>query len=88
MLPELCGRFEESSSYDRMQRFIQLSREGAQYGIYFVVTAVDERSVRSQLAANFRQVFVLQQNKEDAYRDILGRTGGLLPAPYLGRESL
>ena len=85
MLLNCAVAFEESSSYDRMQRFIQLSREGAQYGIYFVVTAVDERSVRSQLAANFRQVFVLQQNKEDAYRDILGRTGGLLPAPYLGR---
>lgn len=85
MLLNCAVAFEESSSYDRMQHFIQLSREGAQYGIYFVVTAVDERSVRSQLAANFRQVFVLQQNKEDAYRDILGRTGGLIPASYLGR---
>lgn len=85
MLLNCAVAFEESSSYDRMQHFIQLSREGAQYGIYFVVTAVDERSVRSQLAANFRQVFVLQQNKEDAYRDILGRTGGLVPASYLGR---
>lgn len=85
MMLNCAVAFEESSSYDRMQHFIQLSREGAQYGVYFVVTAVDERSVRSQLAANFKQVFVLQQNKEDTYRDILGKTDGLIPAPYLGR---
>lgn len=77
--------FANGEGYDRMQKIIQLSREGSQYGLYFVVSAVDDRSVRSQLAANFRQVLVLQQNKEDTYRDILGRTGGMVPAPYLGR---
>lgn len=77
--------FEDSDSYDRMQKIVQLSREGRQYGLYFVVTAVDDRSIRSQFAANFKQVFVLQQNTEDGYRDIIGKTDGMVPAPYLGR---
>lgn len=77
--------FEDGDSYDRMQKIIQLSREGSQYGLYFVLTAVDDRSIRSQLSSNFKQVFVLQQNKEDAYRDILGKTDSMVPAPYLGR---
>lgn len=77
--------FEDGDSYDRMQKIIQLSREGSQYGLYFVLTAVDDRSIRSQLSSNFKQIFVLQQNKEDEYRDILGKTDGMVPAPYLGR---
>lgn len=68
---------EEAISY--------LSREGAKYGIYFILTAAGTADIRFRMLQNFKQVFVLQLNDETDYSTILGRTGGLVPSKFKGR---
>ena len=62
-----------------------LTREGAKYGIFFVVAATAGGSVRNRVAQNFKQVFVLQMNDRIDYSAILGSTGGVFPKDTPGR---
>ena len=74
---EIYEEKEEAVSY--------LSREGAKYGIYFVLTAIGTNAVRFKLLQNFNQQIVLQLNDEMDYATIVGKTEGLYPANYKGR---
>ena len=74
---EIYEEKEETISY--------LSREGAKYGIYFVLTAIGTNAVRFKLLQNFNQQIVLQLNDEMDYATIVGKTDGLYPAKYKGR---
>ena len=62
-----------------------LSREGAKYGVYFVMTTSGGGSVRNRVAQNFTQVFALQQNDTVDYSAILGSTKGVYPKELPGR---
>ncbi len=62
-----------------------LSREGAKYGIYFLLTSIGVNAVRFRILQNFGQQIVLQLNDETDYSTILGKTDGLFPAKYKGR---
>lgn len=62
-----------------------LSREGAKYGIYFVLTVLGTSGIRFRLLQNFKQFLVLQLNDESDYSSVVGKTDGLLPSKYKGR---
>ena len=70
---------------DIIENINTLSREAFKYGIYFVVTATSENSVRIKTRQNFSLTYVLQQNNESDYSSILGNIHGNLPAKYKGR---
>ena len=60
-------------------------REGSKYGINFVITTVSQSTIKFKVAQSCRQVMCLQMNNEADYKDILGKTNGLLPFNCIGR---
>ena len=62
-----------------------ITREAYKYGIYFVITANSENSVRTRTRQNFSLVYVLQQNDDTDYSSILGNVHGKAPAKNKGR---
>lgn len=62
-----------------------LSREGAKYGIYFLLTAATTNAIRYRLLQNFGQTFVLQLNDKADYTALLGNPEGTYPANCRGR---
>jgi len=60
-------------------------REGAKYGINFVLTTTNQNSIRFKVAQSCKQILCLQLNNDTEYRDILGKTNGLVPFKCLGR---
>ena len=70
---------------DMLDNFVPLIREGAKYGITFVITTESMNTVKMKVVQSCKQIFTLQLNNEAAYKDILGRTEGVVPSPYLGR---
>ncbi|MBQ6570358.1 MAG: type VII secretion protein EssC [Clostridia bacterium] len=62
-----------------------LTREGAKYGINFVISATGTNAVRYKLLQNFGQTFVLQMNDNMDYTGILGNTNGVFPDRIKGR---
>lgn len=66
--------------------FVQLSREGSNYGIFLVITASSlSGSVSYYLTQNFKQASALRMTERSDYRDIVGDTEGLEPAKNAGR---
>ncbi len=63
----------------------KLAREGKKYGIFVVLTAMNSSSVRYALVPLFTNLYVLQQNNDEQYENILGKTGGIVPAKFKGR---
>lgn len=73
-------------TYPRMQDvFSSLFRDGAKYGIVFIVTTVQANAVRSRIAQNFINKICLKMPNEFDYRDLLGAPKGLIPADNYGR---
>ncbi len=62
-----------------------LSREGVKYGIYFILTATTQNSVRYRITQNFKQFLMLQVNDPSDYSTVFGKTDGLYPAKIPGR---
>ncbi len=62
-----------------------LTREGAHYGITFVITASSTSSVRYKLSQNFASVLSLQLANPSDYIALFGRTNGMVPSKILGR---
>jgi DNA segregation ATPase FtsK/SpoIIIE, S-DNA-T family len=67
------------------EELIQLTREGAKYGIYFILSASNANTVKSKIKQNFGQDFVLQMNNEMDYSSILGSVGKNYPSKIFGR---
>lgn len=63
----------------------KIAREGKKYGVFVILTGQDSNSVRYRLLPMFSNLYVLQQNNNDQYTDILGRTEGILPSKFKGR---
>ena len=70
---------------DAEEAMMLLSREGAKYGIFFVLTATGVSAVRLRIQQNFGQLVAMQMNDESDYSTIVGKTEGLYPAKYTGR---
>lgn len=62
-----------------------LSREAFKYGIYFIITASNDNSVRMRTRQNFSLIYSLEQNSDSDYFNILGNIRGKVPAKYKGR---
>ena len=70
---------------DYIDKLVPVIREGSKYGINFVITTANQNSIRFKVAQCCKQVICLQMNNETDYRDILGKTNGLVPFACLGR---
>ena len=70
---------------EQSEGLTQLTRDCFKYGIYFVITANNESAVRSRIKQNFALVYVLQQNDNLEYSNILGNCRGKEPLKVKGR---
>lgn len=62
-----------------------LARQGTQYGVYVFLSGTTGNSIPYTMQPLFHNMYTLQQNNEDQYREILGKTGGITPAAFRGR---
>lgn len=73
-------------SYQNLEdKLLQLTREGIRYGIYFMITLSNPNGMRYKLKANFVQNYVLQQNNDTDYTNILGNVHKTYPSKIFGR---
>ncbi len=70
---------------DLFDKLFAVLREGAKYGINFVLTTTNQNSIRFKVAQTCRQLLCLQMNNDNEYNDILGKTYGLVPFKCTGR---
>ena len=70
---------------DIAEELNQLTRECYKYGIYFVITTSSDSSIRMRTRQNFALVYVLNQNNESDYSNILGNIRGKTPTKLKGR---
>ena len=52
---------------------IKLTRDGQRYGVFFVITANTDSSIRRKIKQNFNTLFALRLNDESDYSSIFGR---------------
>ena len=75
-----------AENYEKYEeKLLVLTRDGARYGIKFVIAASLENSIRYKLRQNFSQVLVLQMNDKSDYTSILGNVEKLYPSKAIGR---
>ena len=73
-------------SYEQYEEdFTVLTREGAKYGIVFIITANNTNTIRYRLRQNFKQNLVLQFNDTGDYSSVLGNVGKKYPSKIYGR---
>ena len=89
-LPMLIVIINNYDSYvesyeDHEEDFNILTREGAKYGIVFIVTANNTNTLRYKLRQNFKQNIVLQFNDTGDYSSILGNVQKKYPSKIYGR---
>ncbi len=70
---------------DYIDKLIPIIREGSKYGINFLITATSQGSVKLKVSQSCKQTFCLQLKNENDYKDVLGRTDGLVPSQSVGR---
>ncbi len=67
------------------EKIISPVREGSKYGIFFVVLTTSQSTVKFKVSQSCKLQLCLQMNNANDYRDILGKTNGLVPSATLGR---
>ena len=67
------------------EKIIGPVREGSKYGIYFVILTTSQSTVKFKVSQSCKLALCLQMNGANDYRDILGKTEGLVPSAILGR---
>lgn len=65
--------------------FIRLTREGGNYGIYFLVTANSQTALGFRINQNIKMAAALQMTDRSDYQGIVGKTNGLEPENMEGR---
>lgn len=65
--------------------FQSLSREGGNYGMYFITTANNQNAVSFRVAQNVRLTLTLRMTDKNDYSAIVGRTNGMEPENLPGR---
>jgi S-DNA-T family DNA segregation ATPase FtsK/SpoIIIE len=70
---------------DTEDPLIQITRDGGNLGIFIVLTANTQSSVKYKVAGNIRAAIALQMVDKSDYVNIVGRTNGLVPAAIDGR---
>lgn len=67
------------------QFFINLTREGGNYGVYFVTSANNTMALGFKLGQNIKMAVSLQMTDKSDYSSIVGKTDGLEPEKTAGR---
>lgn len=67
------------------QFFQNLTREGAGYGIYLILTANIKSAIPYRIEQNIKAPIVLRMADRADYSNILGRTEGMVPEDFPGR---
>ncbi len=67
------------------QKIIQIAREGTKYGLYLLMTGTSANSIPYSMQPLFKNIYTLRQNADDQYREIVGKTEGIVPEQYKGR---
>ena len=70
---------------ETLDKLYPVIRDGSKYGISFVITTTSQSSVRFKIVQSCKQLLCLQLANDNDYRDILGKTDGMVPSKYLGR---
>lgn len=70
---------------DYLETITPIIREGTKYGINFVITATSQTSVKYRISQSCKQTICLQMKNESDYKDILGKTNGIIPSAFVGR---
>lgn len=65
--------------------FTNLTREGANYGIYFVTTCNTTMALGYKTSQNIKMSLALQMTEKSDYSSIVGKTDGLEPEKNAGR---
>lgn len=65
--------------------FISLTREGGNYGIYFIATTTSALGLGYKIGQNIKNILTLQLSDRSEYSNIVGRTNGLEPENLPGR---
>lgn len=73
------------SDPEARQKISQLAREGTKYGIFLIVTGTSANSIPYSMQPLFKNIYTLRQNADEQYREILGKTGGIVPDRFKGR---
>lgn len=73
------------NSSELFDKLFPVIRDGSKYGINFVLTTTNQNSVRFKVAQSCKQLLCLQMTNDNDYRDILGKTNGIVPSKSLGR---
>lgn len=71
--------------YDFESSIIALAREGANYGIYLVLTGSTTNAISGRVMDYVKQTFTLQLLEKSNYMEIVGPTNGLEPESVKGR---
>lgn len=75
-----------SETYGKIAELLQtLYRDGAKYGICFILSCITANSVRSRVMQYFDNKLALQLPDTSDYRNLLSAPKGLVPAKYFGR---
>ena len=73
-------------SYSKISdAFVSLFRDGAKYGISFIVTTTQQTYIRSRIAQSFLNKICLKMPNDNDYRDLLGAPRGMVPIDNFGR---
>ena len=67
------------------EKIVSPVREGSKYGIYFVILTTNTSTVKFKVSQSCKLTLCLQMNNANDYRDILGKTNGLVPSAAKGR---
>ncbi|MCL2813451.1 MAG: type VII secretion protein EssC [Oscillospiraceae bacterium] len=70
---------------DKAGEINYLTREGAKYGIYFILTCTGVNNVKFGLLQNFKSIYCLQLNNPGDYSSAVGKTDGATPEKHKGR---
>ena len=73
------------SDSEARPKIVQLAREGTKYGMFVILTGTSSNSVPYSMQPLFKNIYTLRQNSDDQYRDILGKTEGIVPDQFRGR---
>jgi len=78
-----------TENYSKISDSIQnFYRDGAKYGIVFIISTISTNSIRSRMLQNFNNKLVLQIPNETEYRSLVGTERGFTPAKYFGRGAV
>lgn len=70
---------------DYIDDLTSIIREGTKYGINFVITTTSPSTIKFKISQSCKITMALQMKEETDYKDLFGKTGGIIPSQCVGR---